>query len=149
MATCVNGRTDPDLWEKSKKKAIAKLGGRFSARAMQLAGKLYREAGGGYCGGKTKAQKSLEKWTDEDWTTADDKPARRKVGGKTVYDRYLPRAAWKRLTKAQRAATRRKKRAAKTQFVPNTQKAASAGRKVRGEATVEARMVPLLLRYPA
>jgi hypothetical protein len=134
MAKCVKGRTDPDLWEKSKKKAIAKLGGRFSARAMQLAGKLYRDAGGGYCGDKTKAQKSMSKWTDEDWTTADDKPARRKVGDKVVYDRYLPRKAWKKLTKAQKIATRRKKRASDDQFVANTAKAATAGKKARGES---------------
>lgn len=131
---CVNGRTDPELWEKSKKKAIEKLGGRFSARAMQLAGKLYRDAGGGYCGKKTKAQKSMTKWSDEDWTTADDKPARREVDGKVVYDRYLPRAAWKKLSKAQKAATRRKKRASDDQFVPNTAKAAKAGKSARGES---------------
>lgn len=130
---CVNGRSDPDLWDKSKKQAISKLGGRFSARAMQLAGKLYRDAGGTYCGRRTKAQRSLEKWTREDWTTADDKPARRKVDGKVVYDRYLPRAAWKKLTKAQRIATRRKKRKAKAQFVPNTAKAAKAGKAARRE----------------
>ena len=70
MAACVKGRTNPKLWEESKKKAIKKLGGRFSARAMQLAGKMYRDAGGKYCGKRTKSQKSMSKWTAEDWRTA-------------------------------------------------------------------------------
>lgn len=144
---CVNGRTDPDLWEKSKKKAIARLGGRFSARAMQLAGKLYRDAGGGYCGDKTKAQKSMSKWSSEDWTTADGKPARRTVDGKVVYDRYLPKAAWSKLSKTQKIATRRKKRASDRQFVANTAKAAKAGKAVRGESmSVQDRMARLLER---
>ena len=60
---CVRGRTDPKLWENMKRLAIKRQGGRFSARAMQLAGKLYRDAGGGYCGGKTAAQRSLSKRT--------------------------------------------------------------------------------------
>lgn len=133
-AKCVGGRTDPALWDTSKKKAIEKMGGRFSARAMQLAGKLYRDAGGGYCGKKTKAQKSMSKWTGEKWTTADGKPAKREVAGKEVYDRYLPKKAWNKLSKAQKAATRRKKREAEGQFVPNTKKAAAAGAAVRQEA---------------
>ena len=124
---CVKGRTKPALWERSKKKAIARLGGRFSARAMQLAGKLYRDAGGGYCGGLTQAQRGLRKWTSEKWTTASGKKACR--GDRC--DRYLPAAAWAELTPAQRKATQRKKRAAKTQWVKNTKAAAKAGRKAR------------------
>ena len=144
---CVKGRTDPDLWEKSKKKAIAQLGGRFSARAMQLAGKMYRDAGGGYCGEKTTAQKSMSKWSDEKWTTADGKPAKRTVDGKVVYDRYLPKEAWGKLSKAQKLATRRKKRASDKQFVANTAKAAQAGKSARGESmSVQDRMARLLER---
>jgi len=41
------GRTNEALWEKAKSQAKAKMGGKHSARAMQLAGKLYREKGGG------------------------------------------------------------------------------------------------------
>lgn len=127
MGSCRSGRSDPGLWEESKAKAIDRLGGRFSARAMQLAGRLYREAGGRYCGPLTTAQRSLRKWTGEKWTTAS--------GGKACEgdrcDRYLPASAWDALTPAQREATRRKKREATGQWVPNTAAAARASRKAR------------------
>jgi len=128
---CVNGRTNPKLWEKAKRDAIKKLGGRFSARAMQLAGRLYRERGGRYCGDKTKRQQALTKWTAEKWTTASGKKACRKVRGRTVCDRYLPAAAWKKLTAAQKRATQAKKRSSTKQFVKNTPAAARAGRAAR------------------
>ena len=131
MAACVKGRTNPKLWEESKKKAIKKLGGRFSARAMQLAGKMYRDAGGGYCGTRTSSQKSLSRWTKEDWRTESGKKACRRVGESIRCDRYLPAAAWKKLTPAERRATQRVKRAAKTQFVPNTPAAKAAGKRAR------------------
>lgn len=131
MAQCVNGRTDDRLWEKAKADAIKKLGGRFSARAMQHAGRLYRERGGKYCGSKTKQQRGLTKWTGEKWTTASGKKACRTVRGRTVCDRYLPAAAWKKLTPAQKRATQAKKRRSTKQFVPNTPAAARAGRSAR------------------
>lgn len=128
---CVGGRTNSKLWESSKKAAIRKLGGRFSARAMQEAGRIYRSKGGKYCGAKTEAQRSMSKWTREDWRTASGKKACRKVGGRTVCDRYLPAAAWKALTPAQRRATQARKRRARGQWVRNTPAAARAGRKAR------------------
>lgn len=130
--TCTKGRTDAALWERSKKDAIKKLGGRFSARAMQLAGKMYRDRGGGYCGPKTKAQRGLTKWTREDWRTASGKKACRQVRGRTVCDRYLPAAAWKALTPAQKRATQQKKRGSREQWVPNAPAARRAGAKARG-----------------
>ena len=128
---CVGGRTNPKLWDSSKKAAIRKMGGRFSARAMQEAGRIYRSKGGGYCGKKTGAQKGLTKWTREKWTTASGKKACRKVAGETVCDRYLPEAAWSKLTPAQRRATQQKKRRARGQWVKNTSAAAKAGRAAR------------------
>lgn len=98
------GRTNEKLWEQAKAQAKAKMGGKHSARAMQLAGKLYREKGGGYTGEKTTAQKSLSKWTKEDWGTKSGKPS-----GKTG-ERYLPRKAREALTPAEYAATTRAKR---------------------------------------
>ena len=86
----------------------------------QRAGKIYRDAGGGYCGPKTAAQKSMRKWTKERWTTATGKKACRKVKGKIVCDRYLPKAVWDKLTPAQRKATRAKKLKSSRQFVANT-----------------------------
>lgn len=129
---CVDGRTNPKLWEASKRKAIARLHGRFSARAMQLAAKLYREAGGGYCGTKTAAQKSMTKWTKERWTTATGKTACHKTrSGNVVCDRYLPAKAWEQLTPAQRRATRAKKLGSKKQWVSNAPAAKRAGKKAR------------------
>jgi hypothetical protein len=101
--------------------------GQWSARKAQLVASRYEAAGGGYRGGKVKTQRSLTRWTAERWTTSDGKPAIRK-GGTT---RYLPAAAWARLTPAQRAATNAKKREGSRegkQFVANTA-AAKAKRK--------------------
>ena len=135
---CIGGRSNPSLWERAKKKAKAracKSGSRrcgtWDARIAQDAGRIYRSEGGGYCGSKTKAQKGLSKWTKEKWTTATGKKACRKVRGKVVCDRYLPKAAWNKLTAAQKAATRKKKRAGRGQFVPNTPAAKRAGRAAR------------------
>lgn len=82
------GRTDEALWERCKQEAIARLG-RHSARAMQFAGRLYREAGGRYTGRRTRAQRSLAKWTKERWRTATGEKA------------YLPDAAWVMLSPGQ------------------------------------------------
>ena len=97
-------RTNPMLWEQSKKEAIKKMGGLFSARVMQLAGKIYREKGGGYIGPKTKEQKSLTKWTGEDWRTKSGKPS------SETGERYLPAKAIKALSGAEYGATTRLKR---------------------------------------
>lgn len=101
----MSGRTKPELWEKVKKEAVKKMGGLHSARAMQLAGKMYREKGGDYTGEKTKAQKDLTKWTKEDWRTKSGQPSL--VTG----ERYLPAKAIKALSSAEYGATTRIKRA--------------------------------------
>jgi hypothetical protein len=125
--TCSSGRTNPRLWEKAKKQAkeeACRSGtrrcGTWDARMAQRAGKIYRDEGGGYCGTKTEAQKSMSKWTKEEWTTASGKKACRRSKGKVVCDRYLPKKVWNKLTAAEKKATRRKKQAGKGQFVPNT-----------------------------
>ncbi len=98
----------------------------------QEAGRLYREAGGTYCGPKTKSQKRLQKWTKEDWRTESGKAACRKVNrfGRCA-DRYLPAAAWTSLTKGEKKATQKAKAAGRGQFVPNAPAAKRAGRKAR------------------
>lgn len=134
MGRCVEGRTHPALWEASKAEAVARLKGRFSARAMQLAARLYREAGGGYCGKKTQAQRSMTKWTREDWRTAPGAApvaCRTLPSGAVVCDRYLPAAAWRSLSPAERKRTRARKRGAKQQWVPNTPRARAAGARAR------------------
>jgi hypothetical protein len=49
-----------------------------------------------------ESQRSLKKWTDQKWRTSDGSPS----GGKK---RYLPDAAWKALSAAEKAATNRAK----------------------------------------
>lgn len=127
-------KTSPAKWAAAKAKAKAKLGGKWSARAAQLATQYYKKAGGGYSGPK-KASNSLSKWTAQRWQTKDGKPAKRKNRkGETVTARYLPKAAWSKLSKAEAKATDRKKRAASRkgkQFVGNTKAAKRAGKRAR------------------
>lgn len=126
--------TKPELRNRIKNRIMAgsKGGkpGQWSARKAQLLAIEYRKAGGGYRGKPKKAQRSLNKWTREKWTTSDGKPAIRKGGTR----RYLPAKAWTKLTPAQRAATNRKKVLGSRkgeQFVSNTESAAKAGKKAR------------------
>lgn len=81
-------KTNPALWEKSKAEAKARMGGKHSARAMQLATKIYKSKGGGYSGAKpTSGNNSLKKWTKQDWGySGKDKPGQ---GGSGV---YLPKS---------------------------------------------------------
>ena len=98
----------------------------------QDAGRIYREEGGKYCGARNPAQQNLTRWTKERWRTASGRPACERVTrAGTCADRYLPAAAWKALTPAQRRATQRAKARGKTQFVPNAPAARAAGRKAR------------------
>lgn len=105
-------KTNPALWEKAKAQAKERMGGKHSARAMQLAVSIYKKAGGGYKG--AKGSTSLSKWTKQDWTTSSGKPSEGKR-------RYLPKAAWSTLSSAQKAATNRAKAEGNKQgkqFVP-------------------------------
>jgi hypothetical protein len=51
-----------------------------------------------------ESQKSLKEWTQQKWTTSDGGPSKGKK-------RYLPEAAWKSLSPAERAATNKAKAA--------------------------------------
>jgi len=109
--------------------------GQWSARKAQMLVQKYKAAGGGYRTAKRATQKSLDKWTGENWRTKDGKPAIRKdAAGKAVTKRYLPDRAWKNLTKGEAKATDAKKAKASRQgkqFAPNTRRAKSAGARVR------------------
>jgi len=96
-------KSNPALWEKAKAQAKARMGGKHSARAMQLAVSIYKKAGGKYKGAKTAANK-LAKWTKQKWRTKSGKPS-----GETG-ERYLPEKAIKALTPSQYAATTAAKR---------------------------------------
>jgi len=101
-------RTNEKLWEASKAQAKAKMGGKHSARAMQLAGKIYKKKGGSYSGEKTESQKSLTKWTKEEWGTKSGKNSTE--GPKATGERYLPKKAREALSKEEYARTSAKKR---------------------------------------
>lgn len=100
MATA--NKTNPELWEKAKAQAKAKMGGKHSARAMQLAVSIYKKAGGGYSG--PKKETSLSKWTKQNWRTKSGKPS------SETGERYLPEKAIKSLSPQEYAATTRAKR---------------------------------------
>lgn len=106
------GRTNEALWKRtvSRIKAGSKGGkaGQWSARKAQLATQAYKKAGGGYSGTKTKAQKSLSKWTQEDWGTKSGKPSTQ--GKDATGERYLPKKARESLSKKEYAKTSAKKR---------------------------------------
>ena len=61
-------KRDPKKWAEAKARARKKMGG-HSARAMQLATKYYKDAGGTYQG---KMDNKLSKWSKEDWQTKDE-----------------------------------------------------------------------------
>lgn len=115
-------RTDEAKWKRivASVKAGGKGGdpGQWSARKAQMATQQYKKSGGGYSGPKTKAQKSLSKWTDEKWGTKSGKPSTQ--GPKATGERYLPKKAREALTTKEYAATSRAKREGKAkgqQFV--------------------------------
>ena len=54
------------------------------------------------------SQKSLKKWTKQKWRTKSGKPSTQ--GKKATGERYLPKKAIKALSKAEYAATSRKKK---------------------------------------
>lgn len=101
----------PALRERIKAKIMAgSKGGKsgtWSARKSQMLVNQYEAAGGGYTGRKTATQKSLQRWTKQDWRTESGKPSK-KTG-----EVYLPKRAIAQLKgTAKLKAANRKKRAA-------------------------------------
>ena len=104
-------KSNPGKWKRivAAVKAGSKGGrpGQWSARKAQIAVARYKKSGGGYKGPK-KASNSLSKWSKQKWRTSDGS----KSEGKK---RYLPDAAWKALSSAEKAATNRAKAAGNKQ----------------------------------
>lgn len=74
-----------------------------------------------------KSQQSLKSWSAQKWRTSDGKPSKGKK-------RYLPDAAWKALSPAEKAATNRAKakgNAAGKQFVKQPKNIAKKTRNYR------------------
>jgi len=113
-----SGRTNPELWELAKELAIKQLG-KHSARAIQLAGKIYRALGGEYTKNKTKAQKALTKWTKEDW------------GRDIPEGRYLPKYIREQLTPEEYLKTSIAKMKGTTQYVKQPKEIVEKIRKIK------------------
>jgi hypothetical protein len=123
-------KTKGKLWKRivASVKAGSKGGkpGQWSARKAQLAVARYKKSGGGYKGAKSSSN-SLSKWSKQKWRTSDGSPSKGKK-------RYLPDAAWKSLSSAEKAATNRAKakgNKAGKQFVKQPKKIASKIKKFR------------------
>jgi hypothetical protein len=126
-SVAVATKRDPAKWARAKARAKAKMGGKHSARAMQLATKYYKDSGGTYKG-KKKATNKLSKWTKQKWKTKSGKPSS-KTG-----ERYLPKKAIKSLSSKEYAATTKAKRAGTKkgkQFVKQPKKIARKTRRYR------------------
>lgn len=128
--------TRPGLRDSIKERVLAgsKGGkpGQWSARKAQIVAQEYEKAGGGYSGEKTKGQKSLSKWTKEEWGTKSGKPSVQ--GSDATGERYLPKKARESLSAAEYAATSAKKRsdtAAGKQFSKQPKKIAAKTAKQR------------------
>ena len=118
-------KRDPKKWAAAKARAKRKMGGKHSARAMQLAVKYYKDSGGTY---KKKSTNKLSKWSKQKWKTKSGKPS-----GKTG-ERYLPEKAIKSLSSKEYAATTKAKRkgtAAGKQFVKQPKRIAAKTKRFR------------------
>jgi 8-oxo-dGTP pyrophosphatase MutT (NUDIX family) len=74
-------KTDPSKWEAAKREAKARMGGKHSARAMQLATQIYKKKGGGYSGKKPSAKSNkLKKWTKQDWQWSGERKKNAELG---------------------------------------------------------------------
>jgi hypothetical protein len=122
-------KRDPKKWAAAKARAKAKMGGKHSARAMQLAVKYYKECRWNIQRyQKKKSSNKLSKWSKQKWRTKSGKPSS-KTG-----ERYLPTKAIKSLTSKEYAATTRAKRkgtAAGKQFVRQPKKIARKTKRYR------------------
>ncbi len=120
-------KKDPAKWARAKARAKAKMGGKHSARAMQLAVKYYKDAGGTYSG-KKKSGNKLKKWSDQKWdyvSKGDKKKPKSKRG------RYLPKSVRDSLSPSEKASTNRKKRVANARSRRKAKYSKSIARKVR------------------
>jgi hypothetical protein len=111
--------SNPELRERIKRRIMAggKGGkpGQWSARKAQMVAQEYKKAGGKYKSGPTSKQKSLKRWTKQEWTTPSGKPSVQ--GPKATGEVYAPRRAIEKLRQssggmAKLAEATRKKREA-------------------------------------
>jgi hypothetical protein len=101
-------RTKPLLWEACKLEAKRRMGGKHSARAMQLAVQMYKRAGGGYRTARPRraASNALMRWTEEQWGYA----------GRPGQSRYLPLRVRQQLAPSERRRTNAAKKKSARQY---------------------------------
>lgn len=90
--------------------------GQWSARKAQLLAKEYEKEGGGYSARKDAAQKSLDKWSKEEWTTESGKPSGETgevYAPKKTIDKLRGTDKLKKANKAKRKAVKQGKQYAK------------------------------------
>lgn len=139
-------KRDPAKWEAAKRQAKAKMGGKHSARAMQLATQIYKKSGGTYAGKKPSASTNkLKKWGKQNWKWSGGD--RKGQGGKGV---YLPSRASSALqsTKAGRAKLHRAataKRSATRQGIQFSSHGLHVGKKRSEVKTASAELLEALL----
>ena len=81
-------KRDPKLWAAAKAEAKRRMGGKHSARAMQLATQIYKKRGGKYKGKKPTAKNNkLKNWGKQDWqwSSKHRKKSAAEEKGKGVY----------------------------------------------------------------
>jgi len=138
--------TDPELRRRLKDEiqASSKGGkkGQWSTRKSQLLVHEYEKYGGGYKGEKSDDAKSLEAWTNENWTTSDGGANARQGDGSTK--RYLPEKAWDMLSDREKKEAEKKKEQGDQegrQYVENTVEAKVARRKAQGGGKTKAELL--------
>ena len=110
MADGIATKKDPQKWSEAKSRAKARMGGKHSARAMQLATKIYKDGGGKYEGKKPEAKSNkMKKWSDEKWGTKSGKNSTE--GKDATGERYLPKKKRDAMSDSEYKRTSDKKRA--------------------------------------
>jgi len=103
-------KRDPKKWSAAKSRAKAKMGGKWSARAAQLAVKYYKDSGGKYKGKKPSAKNNkLKKWTKQDWQWSGDRKKKSSVNAELVH---------RLLEFSKEAAKKKKKKKGKGVYLP-------------------------------
>lgn len=100
-------KLDQALWAKSKQRAVKRLGGKWSARAAQLAVHYYKAAGGRYSGKKNVRSNALAEWTREKWRTKSGRKSS-ETGERYLPEKIiqrLPASVYRQSTRAKRTAT--------------------------------------------
>ena len=127
--------THPEMREEIKEaiKQSDKGGdpGQWSARKSQLLTQEYEKRGGGYKGDQDESQKSLQRWTEEEWQTQDGE-AQAREENETA--RYLPKKAWENMDEEEKRDTEQRKREGSRQgqqYVDNTEEAQQARREAQ------------------